>query len=74
MLSNINNGGIYMKIWLINHHAAGLGRHSNICSLLALRGHDVILIASSFKHNQYRELVKYNKGSFFKTETEDGYK
>jgi len=63
-----------MKIWVINHHAVGPGRHSNICRLLALKGHDVVLIASSFKHNQFKELVDYDNNSFFKTETEDGYK
>jgi len=63
-----------MKIWVINHHAAGPGRHSNICRLLALKGHDVVLFASSFQHNQYKDSKKYDKGESIRIEIEDGYK
>lgn len=60
------------KVYIINHHAAGPGRHSNISRLLAQRGYGVTLFTSSFKHYDYKELIEYQNESS-SIEWVDGY-
>jgi len=49
-------------LWIINHHAGGLGRHENFARELAGRGWRVRLFASSFIHNVFLEQKSYEPG------------
>jgi glycosyltransferase involved in cell wall biosynthesis len=49
-----------MRIWILNHYAIppdrpGGTRHYDIGRVLAAKGHDVTIFASSFSHNTFRE-------------------
>jgi len=59
-------------IWIINHHAAGPGRHENFARELAARGWLVRLFASSFIHNVFTEQKNYPPGCNYLTETVRG--
>ena len=61
-----------LNIWLLNHHASREGRHSFFAKELVNRGHRVILFASSFSHNRYKELKSYPQKTFMIKEKDNG--
>lgn len=64
-----------MKIWILNHHAAGNeGRHPSFAKYLSLLGADVTLFTSSFMHNSYKESQKYNGKQYYKEIEVNNYK
>ena len=49
-----------MRIWILNHYATppdqpGGTRHYDIARVLAAKGHDVTIFASSFSHHSFRD-------------------
>ena len=51
-----------MRLWIVNHYVGVPGRpggtrHYSLARELAQRGHEVVLIASSFAHMLRREAV-----------------
>jgi len=69
----VNVAGICERtLWIINHHAAGPGRHESLAGELADRGWLVKLFASSFVHNVFIELKNYPPGCHHLNETERG--
>lgn len=56
-------------LWIINHHAAGPGRHESLARELAARGWMVRLFAASFIHNVFIEQKKYPPGCHYLKET-----
>lgn len=61
------------NIWIMNHYATTKGRHSYFAEELAKKGHDVHIFASSFKHNDYKELKKYPADKNYFSEKESNY-
>jgi glycosyltransferase involved in cell wall biosynthesis len=64
------------NVWFFNHYAstpdqAGGSRHYAISRVLAARGYNVTLFASSFSHHKYKDL-KCDKHEKFKIEMIDG--
>jgi len=59
-------------LWIINHHAAGPGRHESFARELAVRGWLVRLFASSFIHNVFIEQKNYPPGCNYLIETVRG--
>lgn len=60
-------------IWILNHHANGLGRHHNFAKSLVQLGHHATIFASSFAHNSYKETRVYPDGHVHLEERSEGY-
>ena len=58
-----------MNIWIFNHHAitpnmSGGTRHYDFAKELVKRGHNVIIVASSFHYSKYKEMKEYSKDKY----------
>lgn len=61
------------NIWIMNHHATTKCRHSYFAQQLGNRGHNVKLFATSFKHNDFKEIKKYPDDKYSFKESEESY-
>ena len=64
-----------MNIWILNHHAltpqmGGGTRHFDFAKELVQRGHQVIIIASSFHYSKHQEMKVYGESDFIKEKLE----
>lgn len=66
-----------MNIWIYNHYAvspdtSGGTRHYDLAYELVKRGHSVTIVASSFNHFIKKEMINYDKGTYYAKETING--
>jgi len=65
-------GILKRTLWIINHHAAGPGRHESLARELSARGWQVRLFAASFMHNVFSEQKRYPPDCRYLVETVRG--
>jgi len=58
-----------MTIWILNHHAltpqmSGGTRHYDFAKELISRGHNIVIISSSFHYSKYSELKEYGDSKY----------
>lgn len=64
-----------MNIWILNHHAltpqmSGGTRHYDFAKELISRGHNVVIVSSSFHYSKYSELKEYGIAEYILEDVE----